>query len=160
MVWKKIKVKGVHGNVVESPLARVWLHTSDYSIPLVVVAIENAQDKVLIGRDIGPVFNELMLQEICEYSTGGNIQNSKEFVDNEDKDKVEEDESVLVTRNQSMREEAEQRKSDEVVNEEGAMPKCQENFVDSLEKSAEKALCEVSEEMVLDFPLPNLIEGE
>ena len=36
---KKFKVKGVHGNVVESPLARVWLHTGDYSISLVVVAI-------------------------------------------------------------------------------------------------------------------------
>ena len=66
MAWKKIKVKGVHGNVMESPLARVWLHTGDYSIPLVVVAIQNSQDKVLIGRgDIGPIFNELMLQEIC-----------------------------------------------------------------------------------------------
>ena len=40
---KKFKVKGVHGNVVESPLS------GDYSIPLVVVAIGNAQDKVLIG---------------------------------------------------------------------------------------------------------------
>ena len=32
------------------------------------MAIENAEDKVLIGRDIGPVFYELMLQEICEES--------------------------------------------------------------------------------------------
>ena len=45
---------------------------------------------------------------------------------------------MLVTRNQSKKEEAEQRKSDEVVNEEGAVPKCPENFVDSLEKSAGK----------------------
>ena len=102
---KKIKVKGVHGNVVESPLARVWLHTGDYSICLVVVAIENTQDKVLIGRDIAPVL--LMLQEI-ENSTSENIENSKEFVDSEDK--VEGDASVLVTRNQSKKKEAEQRK--------------------------------------------------
>ena len=49
---------------MESPLARVWLHSGNYSIPPVVVALKNAHDKVLIVRDIGPVFNELMLQEI------------------------------------------------------------------------------------------------
>ena len=49
-------------------------------------------------------------------------------------------------------------KKSKVVNEEGAVPKCRPgNFVDSLEKSSEKDLCEVSEEKVLDFPLPNLM---
>ena len=67
---------------------------------------------------------------------------------------------MLVTWNQSKKEEAEQRKSDEVVNEEGAVPECPENCVYSLEKSAGKDFCEVSEEKVLDFPLPNLIERE
>ena len=71
---RTITVKGVHGDRVESPLARAWLHTGSYSIPLTVVAIENAEDKVLIGRDIGPVFNELMLQEICEDSVDESIE--------------------------------------------------------------------------------------
>ena len=46
----------------------------------------------------------------------------------------------------------EQRKSDEFANEEEAVPKCPDNFVHSLEKSADKDLCEVSEEKVLDVP--------
>ena len=46
------------------------------------------------------------------------------------------------------------------MNEEGAVPKCPENFVDSLENSAGKDFCEVSEDKVHDFPLPNLIEIE
>ena len=59
----------------------------------------------------------------------------------------------------SQRKKKQSKESDEVVNEDGVVPKCPENFVDSLEKSSEKDLCEVSEE-VLDFPLPNFIEGE
>jgi hypothetical protein len=59
-------VKGVGGIAQQAPLAKVWVHVGDYSIPLVVAVLENAQDDVLIGRDIGPVFNELMMQQITE----------------------------------------------------------------------------------------------
>ena len=58
-------------------MARVWLHTGEFSIPLTVVAIENSEDKVLIGRDIGLVFNQLMMQEICENEMNKTIETEK-----------------------------------------------------------------------------------
>ena len=54
------------GTPITSPLAKVWVYTGDYSIPLVVATLETMQDKVLIGRDIGPVFNELFMRELTE----------------------------------------------------------------------------------------------
>ena len=46
--WLKqhITVRGVDGTPITSPLAKVWLYTGEYSIPLVVATLETMQDKV------------------------------------------------------------------------------------------------------------------
>lgn len=62
---RSIRVKGVNGEAQQAPLAK-HVGEYNYSIPLVVSVLENAQDDVLIGRDIGLVFNELMMQHITE----------------------------------------------------------------------------------------------
>ena len=54
------------GTPITSPPAKVWVYTGDYSIPFVVATLETMQEKVLIGRDIGPVFNELFMRELTE----------------------------------------------------------------------------------------------
>ena len=63
---KHIILKGVNGIPLKIALAEIRIHTGQSSIPLVVATLETIQDKVLIGRDIGPVFNDLFMQELVE----------------------------------------------------------------------------------------------
>ena len=48
---KHIILKGVNGIPLKSALAKIWIHTGQYGIPLVVKTLETMQDKILIGRD-------------------------------------------------------------------------------------------------------------
>ena len=53
---KYIIVRGVvWSSPIQSRLAKIWIYTGDYSIPLVVATLESMQEKVLIGRDIGRI---------------------------------------------------------------------------------------------------------
>ena len=117
-----ITVRGVDGTPITSPLAKVWLYTGEYSIPLVVATLETMQDKVLIGRDIGPVFNELFMRELTESESDRemtevkineqrmeNEQKQKDVVEGVESDKekhetVVNDGIILVTREQEKKE--------------------------------------------------------
>ena len=85
-----ITVRGVDGTPIMSPLATVWVNTGEYSIHLVVATLETMQDNVLIGRNIGTVFNELFMRELTESESDREItevKGNERRMENEQKQK-------------------------------------------------------------------------
>ena len=107
-----------------------------------VATLETMQDKVLIGRDIGPVFIDLFMQELVENgketNDGGCVSEVEKFdgsINGTENGGMHVEEygnegKVLITRSKVRVEAEEQRKVDKVVKDEGAMSKCTVQLVD------------------------------
>ena len=67
-----ITVTGIHGESQSRELEEVWVHVDDLSLQLKVAVVENLNEQVILDRDIGNAFSELLLkslrnkQEKCE----------------------------------------------------------------------------------------------
>ena len=146
------------------------------------------QDKVLIGRDIGPVFNELFMRELTESESDREtteVKRNEQRMENElkQKDVVEGVESekekhetvvndgiILVTREQEKKEAEEQRKIEQTMKAEGAVCKYPEVVMleDELSQNQEEVRENISEGKVhtvasengIDLPVPVLSETD
>ena len=59
---KNITGQGVDG-VSEVPLVEEWIHARNFSISLTVAVTKQPHGEVLLGRDLGPTFDALMVMK-------------------------------------------------------------------------------------------------
>jgi len=102
-------------------------HTGTYNISLVVIAIENSQDKDLIRLDNGFVFNHLMMQEISVIMTSQksllsqmSILQMKVTCIKQGEANLSDDHCILVIRSEARKEKGEEEKIAFTVEMKGA----------------------------------------
>ena len=63
---KTAKVRRFRGEAKSTPMAHVWIHVGEFSIPATVVVDNQSKREVLIGSVIGPALDALLVQNMID----------------------------------------------------------------------------------------------
>ena len=104
---KTAKVRGFRGEAECTQMSHVWIHVREFSIPDTVLVDDQSKREVLIGSDIDPTLDTLLVQNMIDtyiktsvpinalkYGGGGGV--GKQMQESGEEDKVVQEKDVEV----------------------------------------------------------------